>query len=106
MRKLALLCALLFLGCVGSPEPHNPMKPDGVAAVDTTIWWRQPYYGEKDSPWNKYVHEQPKWSDPWGDFEDPELFTPEWIKRHKPAERKPPTGFIHPEKPSTDAPLY
>jgi len=72
MKKLALACILLFIGCVGSPEPRNPMRLDGVAAVDTTIWWRQPYYGEKDSPWNKFIPEQPKWHDPWSTFDEDE----------------------------------
>lgn len=75
MKKLILACMVLFIGCIGSPEPRNPMVSDGVASVGSEIWWRQPSIaGDPDNPWEQFVpQQQQKWHDPWGDF-DPEEY--------------------------------
>lgn len=53
MKYLSLLL-ILFVGCIGSPTPRNPMKSK---VERPEAWWRNSTIGVKyqDNPWNKFI---------------------------------------------------
>lgn len=81
-KALLIMAALLLAGCVGSCEPRNPLDRD-----TEVLWWQRTTVGVSfaDNPWEKF--NQPKVTenplDPWGSFQEPGLFTPEFIRREK-----------------------
>lgn len=75
MKKALLIVLLLMVGCVGNPEPHNPMDRKG----GPDLWWRASTIdvADADNPWNAQIPTPPPlkdWTDPWSDYEAPALF--------------------------------
>jgi hypothetical protein len=87
MNKLLLAALILFTGCVGTTEPHNPMT---VTACETPAWWRATTVGvaDADNPWNAQIPVPPPvkdWTDPWSDFQEPELFPKDFKPSNPPS---------------------
>ena len=85
MRRIILAVTLAFMvGCVGSPNAHNPMNQ----ARNNQPWWAATTAGvsSADNPWEIYVRPNPLLvsDDPWSTYEAPPLFPEGW----KPAEKK------------------
>jgi len=81
MRYTLLVAAMFLVGCVGSSTPHNPMNRCG-----TELWWQASTAGvTSNNPWNKFVrtHQVEDTSDPWANFQEPELFPEDFAPASK-----------------------
>ncbi len=66
LAALAIFALYMLIGCVGSPEPRNPMTAEG----GPDPWWRTPYYADTphaENPWLAFVPERSEVNkfDPW-----------------------------------------
>lgn len=85
MKRLAMIVVcILMAGCVGNPEPHNPMKgyratqEPSLAVIPDKPWWSASTAGvaKKNNPWNKFIptYKKVDRTNPWADFQNPRLF--------------------------------
>jgi hypothetical protein len=78
---ILLMTALTFAGCASS-TPHNPLKREAAP-----LWWQKTTVGvsKADNPWEKFNQPKPvrDADDLWADFDEPVLFTKEFIKRER-----------------------
>lgn len=93
MKYLALiLSCLLLTSCIGSPEPHNPLKRNNViiksicaggqdVGMVERLWWQRDTADEDSlAQWELFVEPNvtKDWSDPWADYQEPKLFPKGW----------------------------
>ena len=92
MRFIVLLAALALTGCIGSATSHTVMGGKDVKCMPSEVrgdklWWQKTTVGvsKADNPWEKFNQPTPArdLDDLWADFEEPALFTKEFIKREK-----------------------
>lgn len=87
MRLFLLVALLTLVSCVGSPEPRNPLKRTTERA-----WWQASTAGvTSNNPWNKFVPKEKgeDISDPWANFQEPELFPEGFAVRNVKKNKQP-----------------